>query len=96
MPVRFIYNNNYFNDRYQGIPVGGYNSIIKKMLEACHVELNVDYLKNREKYNGLAKKIVFTGMIDEYFNYKLGALEYRNLCFEEEELEGINNYLNRN
>ena len=92
VPVRFIYNNNYFNDRYQGIPIGGYNSIIEKMLENCDVELKVDYLKNREKYNDLAEKIVFTGMIDEYFDYKLGALEYRGLRFEQEVLEGIDNY----
>lgn len=92
LPVRFTYNNNYFNDRYQGIPIGGYNAIIQKMLEGSDVELSVDYLKSREKYNNLAEKIVFTGMIDEYFDYKLGVLEYRSLSFEQEELKGISNY----
>ncbi len=92
LPVRFTYNNNYFNDRYQGIPVGGYNAIIQKMLEGSDVELSVDYLKSREKYNNLAEKIVFTGMIDEYFDYKLGVLEYRSLRFEQEELKEISNY----
>jgi UDP-galactopyranose mutase len=92
LPVRFTYNNNYFNDRYQGIPVGGYNAIIQKMLEGSDVELSVDYLKSREKYNNLAEKIVFTGMIDEYFDYKLGVLEYRSLHFEQEELKEISNY----
>lgn len=92
LPVRFTYNNNYFNDRYQGIPVGGYNAIIQKMLEGSDLELGVDYLKSREKYNNLAEKIVFTGMIDEYFDYKLGVLEYRSLRFEQEELKEISNY----
>ena len=81
LPVRFTFNNNYFNDRYQGIPVGGYNVIIEKMLEKCDVELNVDYLKEKEKYNELAEKILYTGMIDEFFDYKLGNLEYRSLKF---------------
>ena len=65
LPVRFTYNNNYFNDRYQGIPMGGYNIIIEKMLEGCDVRLGVDYLKNKEKYQELADKILYTGMIDE-------------------------------
>ena len=92
LPVRFTFDNNYFNDRYQGIPIGGYNVIIEKMLENCDVQLNVDYLKNKEKYNSLAKKILYTGMIDEYFDYKLGNLEYRSLEFENEILEDIDNY----
>lgn len=92
LPVRFTFNNNYFNDRYQGIPIGGYNVIIEKMLEKCDVELNVDYLKNREEYNKLAKKVLYTGMIDEYFEYKLGNLEYRSLKFEDEIHEDIDNY----
>lgn len=70
LPVRFTYDNNYFNDRYQGIPIGGYNTIIEKMLKDSDVELNVDYLKNREKFNKIADVIVYTGMIDEYFGYK--------------------------
>ena len=92
LPVRFTFNNNYFNDRYQGIPVGGYNVIIEKMLEKCDVELNVDYLKEKEKYNELAEKILYTGMIDEFFDYKLGNLEYRSLKFENEIYEDEDNY----
>lgn len=92
LPVRFTFNNNYFNDRYQGIPIGGYNVIIKKMLENCDVKLNIDYLKEKEKYDKMADKILYTGMIDEYFNYSLGTLEYRSLKFETELLENIENY----
>lgn len=91
LPVRFTFNNNYFNDRYQGIPIGGYNVIIKKMLENCDVKLNVDYLKEKDKYNKVADKILYTGMIDEYFDYQLGNLEYRSLKFENEILD-IDNY----
>ncbi len=92
LPVRFTFNNNYFNDRYQGIPVDGYNSIITKMLENCEVLTNVDYLKEKNKYQKMAKKIIFTGMIDEYFNYELGNLEYRSLKFEDIYYEDIDNY----
>lgn len=92
LPVRFTYNNNYFNDRYQGIPIGGYNVIIDKMLQDCNVELNVDYLKNKKYYNSLADKVLYTGMIDEYFDYCLGNLEYRSLKFETELLENVENY----
>ena len=92
LPVRFTFNNNYFNDRYQGIPIGGYNVIIEKMLDKCDIELGVDYLKEREKYNELADKILYTGMIDEFYNYELGNLEYRSLKFENEVYEDIDNY----
>lgn len=92
LPVRFTFNNNYFNDRYQGIPIGGYNVIIDKMLENCDVLLNTDYLKDKEKYDALGKKVLYTGMIDEYFQYALGNLEYRSLKFENEYLEDIDNY----
>lgn len=92
LPVRFTFDNNYFNDRYQGIPIGGYNVIIKKMLEKSDVILNVDYLKEREKYDELAEKVLFTGMIDEFYGYKLGKLEYRTLKFENEILEDVDNY----
>lgn len=92
LPVRFTFNNNYFNDKYQGIPIGGYNKIIEKMLENCDVELNVDYLDNKEKYNSLADKILYTGMIDEYFDYSLGNLDYRTLKFETEILENVENF----
>lgn len=92
LPVRFTFNNNYFNDPYQGIPIGGYNVIIEKMLEGSDVKLGVDYLKEKDKYDSMAKKVLFTGMIDEYFNYKLGNLEYRTLRFENEIFEDVDNY----
>lgn len=92
LPVRFTYDNNYFNDRYQGIPIGGYNIIIEKMLENADAELGVDYLKNKEKYNELADKILYTGMIDEFYGYKYGNLEWRSLKFENEILENEDNY----
>ena len=92
LPVRFTYDNNYFNDRYQGIPIGGYNKIIEKLLENADIELGVDYLKNKEKYNELADKILYTGMIDEFYDYKLGNLEWRSLKFENEILENEDNY----
>ena len=92
LPVRFVYDNNYFNDRYQGIPIGGYNTIIEKMLENCDVILNTDYLKEKDKYQNIAQKTIYTGMIDEYFNYKLGNLEYRSLKFEIEILKNTENF----
>lgn len=84
LPVRFTYDNNYFNDRYQGIPIGGYTKIIKKMLEGIEVRLNSNFFDKREEYENIADKIVFTGMIDEYYNYCFGKLEYRSLKFETE------------
>jgi UDP-galactopyranose mutase len=90
LPVRFTYDNNYFNDKFQGIPIGGYNSIIEKMLENSDVELNVDYIENKELFNSRAKKIVFTGMIDQFYNYQFGVLEYRSLLFENEILNTDN------
>lgn len=92
LPVRLTFDNNYFNDRYQGIPIGGYNVIINKMLEKCDIKLNVDYLKEKEKYDKIANRVLYTGMIDEFFNYKLGNLEYRSLKFENEILKDIDNY----
>lgn len=86
LPVRFTYDNNYFNARYQGIPIGGYNQIIEKMLIDCDVELNVDFTKEREEYQNIADKIIFTGAIDSYFDYKFGQLEYRGLRFETKKL----------
>lgn len=91
LPLRFIYDNNYFNDRYQGIPIGGYTKIIEKMLDGIEVRLNTDYLVNKEKWDKIADKIIYTGMIDQYFDYKLGILEYRSVRFEIEELN-IENY----
>lgn len=90
LPVRYTYDNNYFNARYQGIPIGGYNQIIEKLLVNCDVELNVDFVKQKEKYQNIADKIVFTGAIDSYFDYKFGQLEYRGLRFETERLEQDN------
>src|SRR5574344_1985072 len=91
LPVRFIYDNNYFNDIYQGIPVGGYNKLIEGLLENLEVRLNVDYLDHRDELNILADKIMYTGAIDQYFDYRLGRLEWRSLKFESEDLP-IGNY----
>ena len=90
LPVRFIYDNNYFNDRYQGIPIGGYTKIIEKMLEGIEVKLNCDFFENRKELEDMADKIVFTGEIDKYYNYSLGELEYRSLRFETEVLDEEN------
>ena len=93
LPVRLTYDNNYFNDTYQGIPIGGYTQIVEKMLdhENIDVETNVDFFSNKEQYLKDFPKIVFTGMIDEFFDYKLGELEYRSLRFENETLD-MENY----
>lgn len=90
LPVRYTFDNNYFNDRYQGIPVGGYNTLIEALLDGIEVRMGVDYLKERAAYQDVAKKVVYTGSIDEYFDYKLGQLEYRGLHFETERLEEEN------
>lgn len=90
LPVRFTYDNNYFNDKYQGIPVGGYTKIIEKMLNGIDVKLDTDFFENREALEKIADKIVFTGMIDEFFDYKFGTLEYRSLRFEHEILDEEN------
>lgn len=86
LPVRYTYDNNYFNARYQGIPIGGYNKIIEQLLANCDVELNADFIERRSKYNNIAKKIIFTGMIDSFFDYRFGKLEYRGLHFKTEKL----------
>ena len=91
LPLRFIYDNNYFNDRYQGIPIGGYTKIVEKMLDGIEVRLNTNYLDNREEFDAMADKIVYTGMIDQFYDYKLGVLEYRSVRFETEELQ-MENY----
>lgn len=90
LPVRFTYDNNYFNDRYQRIPIGGYTKIIEKMLAGIEVKLNTNFFDNREYFENIAEKIVFTGMIDEFYNYKFGKLEYRSLRFETEILNEEN------
>ncbi len=87
LPVRFTYDNNYFNDRYQGIPIGGYTKIIKKMLSGIDVRLNCDFFENKESLTALADKIIYTGQIDKYFDYCYGALEYRSVRFENEVLD---------
>ena len=84
LPVRYEYNNNYFNDVYQGIPIGGFTKMIENMLDGIEIMLNTDYLENKEKLNALANKIIFTGEIDRFFDYCYGALEWRSLHFEEE------------
>ena len=91
LPVRFIYDNNYFNDLYQGVPIGGYTQIIEKMLKGIDVKLNCDYFNNRDELNNIAKKIIFTGTIDQYYNYQFGELEYRSVRFETEILN-MENY----
>lgn len=87
LPVRFTYDNNYFNDPYQGIPTDGYNALIGKLLRGVDVELGADYLRERDKYESLAEKIVYTGSIDEFFDFSLGALAYRSVRFETETLQ---------
>ena len=90
LPVRLTFDNNYFNALYQGIPVGGYTKMVENMLEGIDVELNSDYLKNKDKYDSMAEKVIYTGAIDEYFNYSLGNLEYRSVRFENEILDTDN------
>ncbi|MCI8307724.1 MAG: UDP-galactopyranose mutase [Lachnospiraceae bacterium] len=91
LPVRMIYDNNYFNDLYQGIPIGGYTKMVEKMLEGVEVRLACDYFAGRDEYDAVARKTVFTGMIDEYYDYCYGELEYRSLRFETETLD-VDNY----
>ena len=90
LPVRFTYDNNYFNDKYQGIPIGGYNKIIEGLLDGVEVSLEMDYFDNRSYWNSLAEKIVYTGKIDEYYDNRFGTLEYRSLKFVTKILEKEN------
>ena len=90
LPVRYTYDNNYFNDLYQGIPNGGYNVIIDKLFEGCDIELGVDYLENREHYDALGETIVYTGTIDGFYGYRFGKLQYRTVRFENELLDTDN------
>ena len=90
LPVRYTFDNNYFNDKYQGIPIGGYNRLIDALLEGIEVRLGIDYNDNSAEYRKLAAKVVYTGPIDAYFAYSLGRLEYRGLRFETERLEELN------
>ena len=90
LPLRFTYDNNYFNDRYQGIPIGGYTKMFNNMLDGVEVRLNTDYLSDRDYFDSLANKVVFTGPIDEFFDYEFGELDYRSLRFEEKRLNTDN------
>lgn len=90
LPVRLVFDNNYFNDRYQGIPIGGYNKLIDGLLDGVETQVNTDFFDDRDKWKGVADKIVYTGKIDEYFNYALGKLEYRTVRFETEVLNTAN------
>ena len=84
LPVRFVHDNNYFNDKYQGIPIGGYNKLIDGLLEGVETKVNTDFFENREYWESIAEKIVYTGPIDKYFDYKYGKLEWRTVSFKEE------------
>lgn len=86
LPVRFTYDNNYFNALFQGIPVGGYTKLIERLLSGIEVKLNADYLADKERWDGMAEKVVYTGAIDAFFGYRLGHLEYRSVRFETETL----------
>lgn len=92
LPVRFVFDNNYFNDTYQGIPKGGYTVLIEKMIEGCEVKLGVDYLAQKEDFDALADRVIYTGEIDRYFGYQYGHLQYRTVSFETEILESVANY----
>lgn len=86
LPIRFTFDDNYFNDCYQGIPIGGYTRMFEKLLNGIEIKLNVDYLQNKEYYNSVTKKIIYTGQIDQYYGYKFGKLNYRSLTFKTEKL----------
>lgn len=90
LPVRFTYDNNYFNDKYQGIPIGGYNKLIEGLLDGIEVRLEIDFFAQREEFTQIADKIVFTGKIDEFYNNQFGSLEYRSLKFETKTLDQAN------
>ena len=92
LPFRFEFNNNYFNDTYQGIPIGGYTKIFRRLLEGIEVRLGTDYFQNRELFDGLAKKTIFTGQIDAFFDYRLGELDFRSLRFEHKLMEGVKDF----
>ncbi len=91
IPLRFNYDNNYFNDLYQGIPIGGYTQMVSNILDGIEIKLNVDYFNSKDYWNGIAKKIVFTGKIDEFYGYRYGKLKYRSLKFVNE-LVDVDNY----
>lgn len=90
LPLRFVFDNNYFNDTYQGIPVGGYNALIEGLLDGVETRLNIDFLAHREELTALAEKVIYTGPIDAFYNYRFGALSYRTVRFEQEVLNTPN------
>ncbi|MBQ4632780.1 MAG: UDP-galactopyranose mutase [Prevotella sp.] len=90
LPVRFVFDNNYFNDRYQGIPVGGYNKLVDELLRGCDILTNTDYFANREHWESIACKTVFTGKIDEFYQYRFGKLQYRTVRFEQKTFDQPN------
>jgi UDP-galactopyranose mutase len=90
IPIRYTFNNNYFDDIYQGIPAGGYNLLINKLLEGIEVKLNTNFFEDKAYFENIANKIIYTGRIDEFYNYTYGKLEYRSLCFETEILDKEN------
>jgi len=90
LPLRFTFDNNYFNDKYQGIPIGGYTKMFENMLDGIEVKLNTDYFSDKSYFNSLAKTVVYTGKIDEYFDYQYGELDYRSLRFDVKRLEEEN------
>ena len=92
IPFRFVFDNNYFNDPYQGIPIGGYNCLINALLKGIDVRIGVDYIEHRQELDALAEKVLYTGCIDEYFNYVCGPLEYRSLRFEHKHLKDIEDF----
>ena len=92
LPLRFTFDNNYFNDRYQGIPIGGYTQLIERMLEGIEVRLSTDYFEDRTAFDRMADRIIYTGEIDRFFDYRYGHLAYRTVRFETELLEGVSNY----
>ena len=92
LPVRMVFDNNYFNDKYQGIPEGGYTALVEKMIEGCEVRLGIDYFDQKEELDACVGKVIYTGEIDRYFDYRYGHLQYRTVSFETELLEGVENY----
>ena len=92
LPFRFEFNNNYFNDTFQGIPIGGYTKIFEKLLDGTEVRLDTDYFQNREYFDGLAENTVYTGQIDAFYNYRFGELDFRSLRFEHKVLEGVKDF----
>lgn len=92
LPLRFTFDNNYFNDPYQGIPVGGYTKIFEQMLDGIEVRLSTDFLSNKEEYMAMAERVLYTGPIDAFFDYRLGKLDYRTVRFDHKIMEGVDNY----